>query len=213
MINTIFFDFDGVIAESVDIKTNAFAKLFEREGKTIVEKIVEYHRHNTGVSRYDKFRYFYREILGRPLPDDEFQRLCDMFSALVTDEVVRAPYVKGALEFLQTYSPRYSSYIVSATPQQEMEDIVARRKIGSFFKKIYGSPIKKEAAVKETLNNENILPENAVYIGDAKSDYEAAVLNGVHFIARTGENDPVFKDIPCRKIYDLTPLHGIIQEL
>lgn len=31
MIKVVFFDFDGVIVESVDIKTKAFAKLFEKE--------------------------------------------------------------------------------------------------------------------------------------------------------------------------------------
>jgi len=38
-IKTIFFDFDGVIADSVDIKTKAFAKLFKRYGDEIVKKL------------------------------------------------------------------------------------------------------------------------------------------------------------------------------
>lgn len=42
------FDFDGVIVESADIKTNAFAELFEREGKDAEEKVVEYHLKNAG---------------------------------------------------------------------------------------------------------------------------------------------------------------------
>ncbi len=32
MIKAIIFDFDGVIVESVDIKTKAFARLFEHGG-------------------------------------------------------------------------------------------------------------------------------------------------------------------------------------
>ena len=115
MITAIFFDFDGVLVESVDIKTGAFAKLFEREGEDVVKKIIEYHLNNTGVSRYDKFKYIYKEILNRVLSDDEFKMLCNKFAVLVVNAVVGAPYVKGAKEFLENYASRYQCSIVTAT--------------------------------------------------------------------------------------------------
>ena len=59
MLKAILFDFDGVLVESVDIKTKAFAKLFENEGPEIVNKVVEYHLANGGVSRFKKFDYIY----------------------------------------------------------------------------------------------------------------------------------------------------------
>ena len=74
-IKTIFFDFDGVIADSVDIKTKAFAKLFKRYGDEIVKKVVEYHLSHGGVSRYDKFRYYYQNFLGKKITDDEINIL------------------------------------------------------------------------------------------------------------------------------------------
>ena len=58
-LKAIFFDFDGVLVESVDIKTRAFSKLFEREGEDVVKKVIDYHIDNGGVSRYEKFRYIY----------------------------------------------------------------------------------------------------------------------------------------------------------
>ena len=39
----IIFDFDGVLVESVDIKTQAFAGLYQSYGETIVGKVVRYH--------------------------------------------------------------------------------------------------------------------------------------------------------------------------
>lgn len=63
MINAILFDFDGVLVESVDVKTRAFADLFKDEEDEIVEKVVNYHLKNSGISRYDKFRYYYKEYL------------------------------------------------------------------------------------------------------------------------------------------------------
>ena len=37
----LFFDFDGVLADSVEVKTNAFAKLFEKFGSEIQAKVLE----------------------------------------------------------------------------------------------------------------------------------------------------------------------------
>jgi beta-phosphoglucomutase-like phosphatase (HAD superfamily) len=63
LIKAIIFDFDGVIVESVDIKTKAFAKLFESESQDVVEEIVSYHLQHTGVSRFEKFQYIFEQIM------------------------------------------------------------------------------------------------------------------------------------------------------
>ncbi|MEE9509964.1 MAG: HAD hydrolase-like protein [Candidatus Bathyarchaeia archaeon] len=49
-----FFDFDGVLADSVEVKTRAFAKLFESYGPEIQARVVEHHRKNGGMTRKDK---------------------------------------------------------------------------------------------------------------------------------------------------------------
>jgi HAD superfamily hydrolase (TIGR01549 family) len=213
MIQAIFFDFDGVIVESADIKTNAFAELFEREGKDAEEKVVEYHLKNAGVSRYDKFKYIYKEILNRSLGNDEFQRLCGKFAGLVMEAVVLAPYVKGAKEFIESFASKYLFFIVTATPQEEIDVIIRRRAINHFFKAIYGAPTKKSDAVKYTLSKLQIKSNNTVYVGDAMSDYRAAKDNSVNFVARINNNESVFKDINCVKIKDLTGLASVIEKL
>ena len=52
MIKTIIFDFDGVILESMDVKTEAFKKLYQPFGSSISNKVVENHLANWGISRY-----------------------------------------------------------------------------------------------------------------------------------------------------------------
>ena len=49
-----FWDFDGVIKESVSIKTNAFKKLFSDQNNSTLLKIIDHHLENGGVSRYEK---------------------------------------------------------------------------------------------------------------------------------------------------------------
>jgi len=210
MIKAVIFDFDGVLVESVELKTRAFARLFEKEGEVVVSKVVDYHLNNTGVSRFEKFKYIYRDILNRELPDKKFEELCRRFSELVTDEVVAAPYVKGAKEFLDSFHSRYSCFISSATPQTEIEDILRRRKIAQYFKEIYGSPKAKGDIVKEIISKNRFSPVELVYVGDALSDYKAAFGNGVNFIARIDNNEEIFAGLNCRKIKDLTGLNEII---
>ena len=65
-IDAIFFDFDGVILESVDIKGWAFGKLFESYPEH-VDEIVAFHFANGGMSRFDKFRYIYKNILNKKM--------------------------------------------------------------------------------------------------------------------------------------------------
>lgn len=213
MISTIFFDFDGVIVESLNIKTEAFSKLFEKEGKKVVKEVIDYHLNNGGVSRYDKFRYIYNEILCRKLSEEAFQELCFKFAKLVKKGVIAAPYVAGAKEFLEKHSCCYKCFILSATPRKEIKEIIKERNITQYFLEVYGAPDKKTDIVRKILQRDKNLPSSAVYVGDAISDYEAAKDNAVQFIARIIDNEDLFMDKDCFKIKDLTDLKGLIDNI
>ena len=210
MIKVVIFDFDGVLVESVDIKTAAFAALFEAEGTDAVRRVVDYHRRHTGVSRYEKFRYIYAHILKKDLTEEVFEALCEKFAVIVKDEVVRAAWVAGAKEFLETYAARYRCFISSATPHAEIEEIVLRRGMGRYFERVYGAPKKKRDIVGEVLAATSAAPHEAVYVGDAMSDYEAAAFHHIHFIARTRARDEIFDAISCVKILDLVGLEAVV---
>lgn len=213
MIKAIVFDFDGVLVESVNIKTIAFARLFETEGEAVVHKVVEYHLANGGVSRFDKFRYYYREILKRELTEARYNELCSSFSELVLDEVAKCPFVPGAAEFLTSFAHDIPCYITSATPEQELFEILQRRGMAEFFQTVFGAPTSKVDAVAVILEETGFLAQEVVYVGDALTDYEAATANGVHFIARCTTENAVFNDVNCFKVQDLYSLHAILEAL
>ena len=213
MIKTIIFDFDGVIVESVDIKTAAFAELFAKEGKDAVKRIVEYHLVNAGISRYEKFKHIYQEILKRGLSEYEFKQLCDRFSELVMGAVVRAPYVKGAKEFLELWYKKYKCFVASATPEAEMQEIVRMKGLVKYFVGVYGAPKKKADVVKDVIERYHVQPGEIAYVGDAMSDYEAASANGIHFIARIDNNEIIFAGKDCIKMTDLSGLGNIVDKM
>ena len=97
----LVFDFDGVLAESVDVKTRAYALLFEGEGEEVVQEVVDFHLKNGGVSRFEKFKFYHKEYFGIELTNQQLQELANKFSELVVQKVIAAPYVPGALEFIQ----------------------------------------------------------------------------------------------------------------
>ena len=65
--SAIIFDFDGVIAESVEIKTEAFRDMYAPYGKEVSDKVVDHHLKNGGMSRFEKIPFYHRSFLGKDL--------------------------------------------------------------------------------------------------------------------------------------------------
>jgi len=192
MLRAIIFDFDGVILDSVDIKTKAFARLFEEHGPEIVQKVVAHHLANGGISRFRKFAHIYEHILHCPMPDGESERLGQRFSELVFDEVVKAAWIPGALEFLRDHHTRYQCFVASGTPEDELRRIVELRGLGSYFTGVFGTPATKEEITRRILAAHSLAPTEVVFIGDAMTDYKAAQECGVDFIGITSDEKPTF---------------------
>ena len=186
MIKAIIFDFDGVILESADIKTSAFRELFSGY-PCEVEKIVEYHSENAGISRYVKFRHFYENMLKIHLSKEEELELGEKFSKIVLKKVLEAPFVAGALEFLSGPNCLYHFFIASGTPEEELHRILRARNIDKYFKEAHGSPKEKPDIINDILKRHCLKPKEVVYIGDAESDRRAAKETDVFFVERKQE--------------------------
>jgi phosphoglycolate phosphatase-like HAD superfamily hydrolase len=68
--------------------------------------------------------------------------------------------------------------------------------------------IASEIIIKNRCNKHETL-----FIGDALSDYNAARINGIQFIARTRGDVDIFKEVDCRKISDFSNFLNIVREL
>lgn len=206
MVRAIIFDFDGVIIESFDIKTQAFRELFKAYHNHI-DEIIEYHKQNGGVSRYKKFKHIYSEILKQPLDEKTFRELGEKFSRLVVEEVKKCPYVPGAPEFIQDKSKKSKLFIASGTPEEELRAIAEARGINKYFTGIYGSPATKSEIIEGILSREKIEKKDAVFIGDTITDYKEASRAGVSFIARINSlsNNPLL-ELAVPKFHDFYEL-------
>ncbi len=210
----IFFDFDGVLVESVSVKTEAFRQLYLPYGEEIADKVVMHHQLNGGVSRFEKFRIYHKDFLGIELDDDGVKEMAIQFSNLVLDGVTNSEEVEGAFEFLDTYKSEFDYWIITGTPTPEIEIILDRKNWRHFFKGVHGSPTKKNVWTESIIKEYNLNSNEIVFIGDAKADYDAAVSSNVDFILReTEEGTEVFKDYLGPSITNITQLYETISKL
>ena len=192
----ILFDFDGVICESLNEKTNAFYNLYLPFGEEIAQKVVKHHIDNMGVSRFDKIKYCHRTFLNIELEQQEVQDLASKFSSLVLQNVINAPLVPGLIFFLEKYNSFFDYRIVTATPNEEIIKVVNEKKLNNYFSSLHGSPESKGEWIKYLVRNGLISSKDCFFIGDAISDYNAAAENDVKFILRRTDSNSSINTLP-----------------
>ena len=184
MLKGIIFDFDGVIAESVKVKTEAFAELYSPYGNEIVKEVVEHHKANGGISRFEKFKLYHKLFLNIDLTGSDIERMSNKFSLLVVNKVISCPYVPGVLEYIQKSFKKYDLFISTGTPTEEMKQILNGRNIAHYFKEVYGSPNQKITHIQSILSRHGLSSDELVFYGDSDSDLNAAKLMQVQFVLR-----------------------------
>ena len=182
-VQAIIFDFDGVILESVEVKGWAFGKLFQKFPNHI-EQIVAFHNANGGVSRFEKIRYIYKNILNEELNEKQLQKLSKKFEKLVFKRILECDFVPGTLNFLKANYQKIPFFVVSATPHQEIKKIVRTRDINKYFKGVFGSPTTKDVWIEHILSKWKLNKETVIFIGDSVNDLRAAKKKKIFFIGR-----------------------------
>ena len=214
MIKAIVFDFDGVIAESVDVKTEAFRDIY-KDCPDIQDMVTTYHIENGGISRVKKFEYYEKELLHRELTQEKLDQLCGQFHDLVVEKVIKAPFVKGAREILDEYFEKCFCFVASGTPDNEIKEIVEKRGLNKYFHEVCGSPESKASIVKRIKEKYSLKDDEVIFIGDARSDLNAAKKTGALFIARLTDHDHDWYQDPYikHKFRDLVGVGQLLKEL
>lgn len=178
----LIYDFDGVICDSVGIKTDAFVDLYRSENENIQKLVREYHVANGGISRYEKLKYFETVLLGKLFSEDDNNILALKFAELVKEKVINSPFILGVNEFLNKHSPDILQYICTGTPEFEIKEIIERRGMANLFNGIYGSPMNKSAIIQLIISEVGCTQDDCIFFGDALTDYNAANETKVRFV-------------------------------
>ena len=177
------FDFDGVIKDSVYVKTQAFEQIYQSYGSEIVEKVKTYHIENGGLSRYKKFEYYEKVLLKKKITNDEVNSLSNQFSNIVKNKVINSSPIPGVINFLDILKKNNILMVVnSATPLSELKEIIKQCNYEKYFQKIYGSPETKTNNLLSIMREFDIESKDIVFFGDAKNDLIAALEANINFI-------------------------------
>ena len=179
----IFWDFDGVIKDSVAAKSLGYEKLFLPFGEEVVKLVNQHHEAHGGVSRYNKIP-LYLDWAGEPANPIQIQDFCHRFSNLVQQAVIDSPWVPGVHKYLKSNHVRQDFILITATPQEEIEQILHTLELTSYFREMHGAPKTKSNVVKDALKRLHYSLDQALVIGDSETDFDAAKQNNVAFLLR-----------------------------
>jgi len=181
-MKNILFDFDGVILDSMKIKGDGFKELFKEYDEELVSKLEKFHYENGGVSRFEKIRYFYNEILRQEVSEEKVLELADKFSKIIEKKLYNNEnLIEETVEFIEKNHKRFNLHIVSGAEHNELNKLCNFFGISKYFISINGSPTAKEILVKNIISKYNYKKEETVLIGDSINDYNAAIKNGIEF--------------------------------
>lgn len=190
---TWFFDCDGVLLDSNSAKTEAFYETVLKYGQDKAESFARYHQDRGGISRFEKFKYFFERVLDMKDYKAELAGVLAEYGERVKTKLIECQETEGLHEFLGRLPPDSRKILVSGGEQSELREVFQKRKLDKYFDGIFGSPEDKMAILKREAEN-NKDRASAVFIGDTQYDYECARNVSVDFIFMTQYTE--FKDWP-----------------
>lgn len=178
----IFWDFDGVILDSMKVRDMGFREIFKSYSDEKVQALINYHREQGGLSRYVKIRYFYEQILGKTITDEKVLEYANAFSEIMKQHLTQKEnLIVETVQFIQKYHASVPMYIVSGSDQTELRFLCQELGIALYFKVIHGSPTPKKEWVVNIMEDFSISKNEACLIGDSINDFEAAEHGGLDF--------------------------------
>jgi phosphoglycolate phosphatase-like HAD superfamily hydrolase len=179
---SIIFDCDGVILQSNQLKSDAFACVLADYDQNMVTTFIKWHKKYGGISRFEKFAYFFRDMLALLDWEEKTQKACSDFSVITAKKLLNCPYIKGFeryLEFLETQKITLS--VNTGGAETEVQEVFRKRGLLDKFECILGSPSTKMENMCK-LQSMGLMSYKTVYFGDSRLDFDLARNFGLHFV-------------------------------
>jgi len=182
-IDLIVFDCDGVLLDSMPAKIESFRawvpERFADKRQTFMELVMA----GFGKARTHHIRSFYEQIVGESVSPEFLEAEVARFTDICEPRCANASWRVGSQEFVtECCRAGIPRYVLSGTPQQPLEAMLAATGAAKYFDVIIGSPPAKPKSLSRILAETGIAADRTVFVGDAHADQEAARHVGAHFV-------------------------------
>lgn len=161
-MSLVMFDYDGVIADSLDAHVNSFLAAFRDNGYTNV---------NTAQDIIDLYEdNVYRSMADMGLSEEEIDRILDSYNekqALLLDQIQLFPQIREL--FSDLVSAGHRVYIITSNTAEAVSGVLRKRGI-SGVEKVMGSETAKSKIKKIHMAMAWHPDLKAYYVGDTKGD-------------------------------------------
>lgn len=165
------FDFDGVIADSLDVYRNLYVKAFEMEKLKFPLEAVEDFRAQYDSAWENNFTRF-------GIPAHKVPGILESLDGMISYATVQA--FQGIGNVLKFCAERAELGILSSTEASLIEQFLDQHGWLAYFKQISGGDGKSAKAerLKALLRNFGVAPDAAVMIGDTSMDIRSGKMVG-----------------------------------
>lgn len=160
------YDFDGTIAETNLLKSDAFEFAAIEFGQEIANWFVSYHKANGGITRQVKIKTLC-DKLGRV---DLYDYFLERYEDYLSKNWLTCPIIPGFREYVK--NTEGTNVILSGGAKVEIESYLKFNNLDEYFVEVFGNPIDKDVNL-EAIKNKYLSNDVAVdFYGDSKLDFE-----------------------------------------
>ncbi len=176
MLKVIIFDFDGTLADTIDILLNITNRLSAEFGFKSATK--EELAQLSNLTSWQILRYSGISIFKFPL-------LIRKLKAELRNEIPNIQLFPGIKEvLLELTKLGFQLGIITSNSRENVLALLEINGLQGIFTFIYsGSTFGKHKVIKKWLKKEHINPEEVIYVGDETRDIDAAKKTGIKIIA------------------------------
>ncbi len=175
----LFWDLDGTLIDSLLLKGELFAQIFDDYPESR-DELVAYHLEHSGLDRRQKIRRMGTDVLHIDESEDRIEFRAGRFGILIKQRIHEANLAHDSVKTLRNLATTCQMHVITAMPQDEALLVVKHHKIHDYFDTISGFPTPKSAYIDAILSGYPQRPAAAV-VGDSIEDYSTAARSGIDF--------------------------------
>ncbi|MEH6443031.1 MAG: HAD hydrolase-like protein [Oceanospirillaceae bacterium] len=178
---TLLFDYDGVIADSMEIKNLAYKYSLSKFNipSQVIDRVQLL---NAGLSRYKVLEAIYHEWTGLVIPSETLEEVSRLFDSKDKELEKNITIYEDAIQFIKKSSIFYQLILITGIRQAVIERSLKNNGLINYFEEIKGSPTNKEDHLTNFINERKIYPPNCFFLGDGLVDQKAAEKCNIKFI-------------------------------